>query len=144
MRERISYHQLITEHDAIEAAALQVIADLDGTGTLDRTVHDSLGALAKLVKHHIEGEEGILTHLDQKHLSGSWVQAWMAAARDFDELKADWLSFLGEWDLPAIERHRASFAARARSILNRLNERVRFETSIFYAAALQSGAIRLR
>lgn len=144
MRDSISYHHLISEHDAIEAAAMQVIADLDGADTLDSIVYGSLDTLARLVRNHLAGEEDILTHLDQKHLTGPWVQAWMAAAKEFDALKADWLSFLDEWDLAAIERQRSSFATRARAILGRLNERVRFETSIFYAAALQSGAIRLK
>lgn len=143
-KHRVSYKTLIFEHDAIEQASCELLDAVEESGTSVEALRAMLDRLAALVEGHVRREEDILHNLGQDQLDGPWARKWKEAASAFDQLCADWTTFLHQWTAFEITRRRQEFVVASRSILTRLNERVRFETASFYALALQSGAITLR
>lgn len=143
-KDRVSFKTLIFDHDAIEQASFELLDAVEESATSVVTLRAMLDRLSALVKGHVRREEEVLHNLGQDQLDGSWARSWKEAAKAFDQLSADWISFLNQWTAFEIARQRQEFVEAARSILTRLNERVQFETTSFYALALQSGAITLR
>lgn len=141
---RVSYGQLIREHDAIDTAAAALLADLvDGRASSTELAND-LQVLADTVEAHIEVEDGIVGGMDSNRLTGPWAAAWQEGQQAFEQLRSDWVVFLNRWDAASVDADRTSFADETREILGRLRERVQQETRAFYATALQTGAIELR
>jgi len=139
-----SYKQLVTEHDAIEAAANALLAAVNKGFASSTDLAVQLNTLAVLVKDHVEREDMIIAGLDETQLSGPWIEAWREGADAFARLKSDWTRFLKTWNAEAIQDDRIGFTADAHAILDRLRDRVQLETRAFYATALQTGAIGLR
>lgn len=144
MDEGLTYHRLIAEHIEIHSALLGLLDSLEGMRTRSSSLLASLEHLGALVKAHVHNEEILLGNLSQSQMDCSGLQLWKAAANDFERLRSDWLKFLAEWNLDSIEHRRMEFSASTRSILERLQERVSFETKTLYAIALESGAIHER
>lgn len=139
-----SYKQLITEHDAIEAAANALLAAVDKGYASSTDLAVQLHTLAIVVEDHVEREDLIIAGLDETQLSGPWIEAWREGADAFVRLKSDWTKFLKAWNAEAIQDDRIGFKADAHTILGRLRDRVQLETRAFYATALQTGAIGIR
>jgi len=139
-----SYKQLITEHEAIEAAANGLLADIANAKTTSAQLAQQLDNLAVAVQEHVAVEVRIVSAFDKTHLAGPWIEAWQEGLGASECLKADWTRFLGAWDEADICDNRAGFDADAHAILGRLKNRVQLKTSAFYATALQTGAITLR
>lgn len=100
--------------------------------------------LSSLVSEHLSIEATILEDLRSKALASPWQQAFEDCLPALEILKADWRTFLGEWNGEAIVADLAQFRAEAETILPRLRERVQRETEALYATALQSDVIALR
>lgn len=139
-----SYKQLITEHEAIEAAANGLLAEIDSARTTSAQLAQQLDNRAVAVEEHVAVEAGVVSAFEKTHLTGPWIEAWQEGLGAFECLKADWTRFLGAWDEANICDDRAGFGADAHVIFGRLKDRVQLETSAFYATALQTGAITLR
>lgn len=140
----VTYHLLIKEHDEIDSAAEALITSAGKPSVTSVFLADRLDRLATLVADHIAKEDDFVSHLDQNHLAGAWIADWKKGVQEFDMLCNDWLAFLSKWNVTSISLHRNEFHADVRNILQMLRQRVRGETATLYAAALQSGAIRLR
>ena len=97
-----SYKQLITEHDAIEAAANALLAAVDKGYASSTDLAVQLHTLAIVVEDHVEREDLIIAGLDETQLSGPWIEAWREGADAFVRLKSDWTLFLKTWNAEAI------------------------------------------
>ena len=98
-----SYKQLVTEHDAIEAAANALLAAVNKGFASSTDLAVQLNTLAVLVKDHVEREDMIIAGLDETQLSGPWIEAWREGADAFARLKSDWTRFLKTWNAEAIQ-----------------------------------------
>ena len=141
MNSTFTYNRLTAEHVEIQNASIGICDSLERTETVSSSLFASLERLGGLVAAHVHDEEIILENLSQSQVDCSGLQLWKAAANDFNRLRSDWLTFLAEWTLDMIEHRRAEFGASARAVLDRLHERLRFETETFYLVAWESGAI---
>ncbi|MGK6325396.1 hypothetical protein ACMGDM_20195 [Sphingomonas sp. DT-51] len=138
-----SFNHLIMEHDAIEQSVALLMQDMLEAKP-HALLHQHLSALAVQVEQHLKAEDAVLIGLQQGQLDRPWLAAWKSAADELALLRSDWLGFIHNWTADRIAARTAEFCTAGAAILERLSERVRFETDVFYAAALQSGAIRLR
>jgi hypothetical protein len=140
---RASYRNMLIEHEAIELAAQMLLDDLKAGHVSDTELSHKLGLLRGIIDHHLVAEERVFSQLSAEDLSGPWVAAWREGANAFERLKSDWKRFLQKWGELDIAADRDGFCADAAPILERLKERVQLETKVFYAVALQTGAISL-
>ncbi len=141
---KASYRQLLDEHEMIECAAGALLNDVTDSRTDPAALSAQLSALARIVEDHITVEDDVIGGFDADQLAGPWTDAWVDGVAAFDRLKADWVLYLRAWNQAAIERDVTGFRAASEAILPRLRERIQIETTAFYAAALQTGAIELR
>ena len=141
---KVSYRQLLDEHDEIECAADAIMADLEGGQATPATLSEQMDELARLVEDHVELEAAVIETVDRTSLSSPWATAWEESLSGFDQLVADWMTFLATWTRIAIERDMRGFRAAAEGILPRLRERIQLEAKVFYSTALQTGAIDFR
>lgn len=141
---KVSYRQLLGEHDEIECAADAILTNLEGGRASPAELSAEVDELACLVEDHVELEVAVIDAVDQAALSPPWRTAWDESLATFDQLVADWMSFLATWTLAAIEHDMQGFRAAAEGILPRLRERIQLETKVFYATALQTSAIDYR
>ena len=138
-----SFNHLIMEHDAIEQSVASLIQDMR-EGKPHALLHQHLRALAIQVEQHLKAEDAVLIGLQQGQLDRPWLTAWKSAADELALLRSDWRGFIHDWTADRIAARTADFYAAGAAILERLSGRVRFETEVFYAAALESGAIKLK
>lgn len=138
-----SFNHLIMEHDAIEQSVASLMQDMREAKP-HALLHQHLRALAVQVKQHLKAEDAVLIGLQQGQLDRPWLAAWKSAADELALLRSDWLGFIHAWTADRIAARTAEFYTAGAAILERLSERIRFETGVFYAAAPQSGAITLR
>jgi iron-sulfur cluster repair protein YtfE (RIC family) len=132
-----SYKQLVTEHDAIEHAADDVLrATLNQP--IDRdTVSDKLGALATIVADHLAHED-VLLYPKLDKVAGGRV------SDQLDVLREDWIVYLRDWTPECVAADSDTFIRETEKIIARLKSHVRMESDLLYATALQEGRIHLR
>jgi hypothetical protein len=140
---RASYRTMLIEHEAIELAAQMLLDDLNAVHVSNGELSKKLDLLRGIIDLHIVSEERVFSRLSAQDLSGPWVAAWREGANAFERLKSDWERFLQRWGELEIAVDRDGFCAEATPILGRVRERVQLETKVFYAVALQTGAISL-
>lgn len=141
---KVSYRQLLEEHDEIECAADAIMDELERGQARPVALTEQLDELARLVEDHVELEAAVIETVDLASLSPPWATAWKESLVAFDQLVADWMTFLATWTRAAIERDVRGFHSAAEGILPRLRERIQLEAKVFYSTALQTGAIDFR
>jgi len=140
----MSYETLIAEHGRIDMALgrLQRLIDADARDAGAVTI--ALSDLATDLEHHLAHEDSFI----YPHMIASGNAGVSATAQefveDFAQLRADWGVYLAEWNAECIGEDWLSFRFDTCRMIGRLAERVRAENELLYAAALQTGAIRLR
>lgn len=139
----MSYERLIQEHDAIDALARKLAAAAELNPDTDH-VMTLLWDLSLAVGQHLRHED---RSVYQPLLDGP-ADKKLASSRDFEQmfqdLRSDWEQYLGDWNSETLAADRATFKHETATMMTRLRERVRAETTLLYPAALQCGAIRLR
>lgn len=138
---RLSYKQLISEHDDIALIADRLLASLSHETPSVMLSH--LAELARLVRSHMQNECRALAEVDPDRLGGPWQAAWGRGMVDFKKLQADWIMYLQTWDEHAVTASREDFVNATELMLPRLRARMATENEALYAAALQTSAIAL-
>jgi hypothetical protein len=137
-----SYESLIEDHLEIEALGDAILQEI-GRDVSDVTeIERIMAQLAALVDTHVAAEGNLVVQLDHTMADSPWL-GWEACQRDFDTLRRDWDGFLHDWTADNIRRDFDGFCADARRVLGHLNDRVRKESDVLYAGALQKTLIPL-
>ena len=141
----MSYERLVAEHSAIDKLCRRLeraveISQPDGVGAAAL-----LGQLSLAVGEHLAAEDRSVYAplIGAKHDKPWRAEVDFEAA--FQELRADWQTYLAEWvSTDTIESDWPTFAEETRAMMVRLRQRVRDETDLIYPMAMQRGYIRLR
>lgn len=140
----MSYERLIREHDAIDVLAGRLAAAAKLNQSTDQ-IMVLLWDLSLAVSEHLRHEDRTVY---QPLLDEPADTKKMASSQDFErmfqDLRSDWEQYLGDWNSETVAADRATFKHETETMVIRLRERVRAETSLIYPVALQHGAIRLR
>jgi len=139
----MSYERLIREHDEMEAMVQDIIALTASSHVQAAAASDELIRLATLVSDHLREEDALIypTIARAMRMPEAEVKGIISA---FEELKADWHAYIADWDGECVAGDWEGFRPATMAMLPRLRERVRFEQSMLYSAALQHGIIKLR
>jgi hypothetical protein len=137
MREIFARLQL--EQVQIGRAVDSLMAVLDDATAAELTAR--LRTLADIVYDHIAGEDALAQRLDAAIGHEPAERAWRHGMAAFTRLRTEWLTFLHRWEGASIRNDRAGFVAEARTMLDRVMERVELETHAFHAAAAGQGLI---
>lgn len=132
----MQYHQLVDEHEAIERSA-RLLLDC----TQCRTPHPDrafalLGALATTVRDHVAAETPVIRNTLEAAAGERHQLVAHEVERDWRQVREDWTQYLDRWDEPQIAADWPRFAADTHTMLDRLDEQLRYETSILYSLAL--------
>lgn len=84
---KASYRQLLDEHETIERAAGDLLADLANAEVDAAKLAAHLDELARVVEDHVEVEDGVVATVDADRLAGPWTAAWVDGVAAFDRLK---------------------------------------------------------
>lgn len=141
-----SYAQLMAEHDEIDRQCHALIRCVahdhpDVTELSDRIAH-----LAHTVSDHIAVEEAVLDPMlaDLAKRDDAKAAELLSMNAELDVLKHDWAAFLAAWTPESILSDPTRFCDRFGAMLARMRARVSRESSMLYAALLQSNAITLQ
>ena len=137
----LTYHQLISDHDRIESIADTILAMAAEPTPDTHAIATRLSELAIVVADHI-GQEDALLYTRLAREGGDRESA--SIADELELLKRDWLEYLREWPEDSIAADMPTFSQETADVLKRLKSRVRRESDLLYAGALQQGRIRLR
>jgi hemerythrin-like domain-containing protein len=128
-----SYKQLVSEHDRIEELVDSILRMATDDQSESRRISTALSELAQVVAEHLEHEDALL-----------YATAGERLGEQLEALKQDWLDYLSEWTHDCIAVDGETFSLETANILTRLKARVRLESELLYASALQKGQISLR
>lgn len=138
---RVSYKQLVDEHDEIADMADRLLGDMSHTPA--DALASRLTDFARLVKAHIQHECSALAQVEPTRLNARWDAAWGEGMPRFRKLQADWVMYLCTWDERTIAARRDDFVHATGSMLARLRERMAAENEALYSIALQTSAIAM-
>jgi len=141
---KLNYGRLIDDHARIQDIADRLLSEVRRPNSTATDLAHQLNALQFVVDEHLEVEHVIVGACSELRMAKSWQELMRQGEADFARLRADWGSFLSEWNEELIEADREGFRSAAEAILPRLHERVDAETRALYATGLQMGVITLR
>lgn len=142
---RITFQQLVADHDAIEALARALAASVAEPGGEDELVlGGKLDGLARQVEEHLARESGLVEPMVGQLRAGGGEAEADRLTGDLDRLKTDWRTYLDRWTPARIRADRDGFRVATGAMMPRLAAQVRLESEVLYAPALQKSLIALR
>jgi len=103
---------------------------------------DALRRLARLLAAHLHAEAEFI-RLDGENVNQEFAALSASHGALFDELVAEWTTYLNDWNAERIAQDWPTFGADTRRILARLATQLETENQSLYPAALKYGLIRL-
>ena len=140
----MSYEQLIREHDAIEALANKLISLANGSDPKPEQAGSIISKLAENLRNHLDWED---VEIYPELLRSRNREDHNVADRftgELNNLKFAWRTFLMSWNEKTISEHWDMFQSEAITMMRRLSERTRNETTLLYPLTLQRSIINLR
>lgn len=139
-----SYAQLIAEHDEIDRQCQDLIRLADAGSASGSDLSARLDRLATTIADHLAVEEPLLSNLLRRASKPETIADVEAMEADLEVLKRDWRDYLATWSAETITADGEAFCATSRAMLSRVRARVARESSMMYAAFLQTSIISLR
>lgn len=139
---RVSYQSLIEDHLAIASLSHAILQESMAVDADLAEISYTLGKLSVLVVEHLAEEKGLILELARVQADNPW-DSWEACKSDFIMLKSDWSTFLDTWNPDQIRQDFQGFKDSAVYVLSHLENRVRKESGLLYARALQQKLIPL-
>ena len=139
----MNYRNLITEHEAVEAAAFVVVtmARPDVVRTVD--AKKALHLLDHLLHDHLAGDGAAVYNTIPATQGGRHAETAERLRVELDRLRDDWEAYLCRWNPARIVRDWTGFALETAAMVGRVRERVAFETMILYSLALRLDAVKV-
>jgi hypothetical protein len=139
----VSFERLIREHRGISARAADLRRAVAGPADA-RLGMEALERLIEDLAGHLATEDcDIYPALVLSRDAGTAAMA-REVIDEFRTLETDWNAYVARWDGDAIAADWQGFASDTRTVLDRLDQRVRTENELLYPMALRSACITLR
>lgn len=125
------------DHETIDILARHLAEQVERE-TSPAELSTTLEHLLRTVAEHLAREDAAIYTLALAAQPGLSREAADQVREDFERLKADWRDYLVMWQAEAIAADRAGFTRATRAMLPRLRDRVRLESKLLVAVALQA------
>lgn len=139
-----SVEQLIVEHEALEAIALQLEAEVRRAEPRLSTVLTLRARLSISLNAHLIGEDAAIYPMLAASAHAVAADTADSFVTELACLRVDWNAYLEEWGEDAIESDWTNFAQETVAMMGRLRARVARENACLIPAALQRSVVRLR
>ncbi|MBO9581207.1 MAG: hypothetical protein J7498_09985 [Sphingobium sp.] len=137
-----NFVELLKDHALILSATRSLTAITRSSAANSGAAFASLRQLARLLDSHLRTETEFIK-VEHHFGKGDFSALAEAHSERFDDLVAEWSTYLLEWTEDNIREDWATFAAATDWMVKRLEEQVETENELLYPAALRYGLIRL-